>query len=93
MYPSTSVDNIYGHWLDGISNRFCTLIRVGAFALLWSWLCPCRNDINGKTPSALQVICHCMHLLRMWSMLHRVEYEVLKTVYYEVGASGQGGFY
>ena len=56
LYPPTSVANIFGHWLDGISNRYKTLIRVGAYALLWSlWLC--RNDLvfNGKNCSSLQV--------------------------------------
>lgn len=49
LYPPTSVANIFGHWLDGIPNMFKALIRVGAYALIWSlWLC--RNDLvfNGK---------------------------------------------
>ena len=29
LYPPTSVANIYGHWLDGIPNRFTTLIELG----------------------------------------------------------------
>uniref|UniRef100_A0A453E3M2 Reverse transcriptase zinc-binding domain-containing protein n=1 Tax=Aegilops tauschii subsp. strangulata TaxID=200361 RepID=A0A453E3M2_AEGTS len=36
LYPPTSVANSFGHWLDSISNRYKTLIRVGAYALLWS---------------------------------------------------------
>ena len=78
LYPPTSVANIFGHWLDGISNRYKTLIRVGAYALLWSlWLC--RNDVvfNDKTVSPLQVIFRCTHSLRMWSMLQRAEYQPL----------------
>ena len=65
LYPPTSIANIFGHWLDGISNSFKTLIRVGAYALLWSlWLC--RNDLifNEKNASPLQVIFRCTHLLR-----------------------------
>ena len=78
LYPPTSVANIFGHWLDGITNRFKTLIRVGAYALIWSlWLC--RNDLvfNDKNASPLQVIFRCTHSLRMWSMLQRPEYQPL----------------
>jgi len=69
---------MYGHWLDGISNMFSTLIWVGASALLWSlWLC--RNDCisNGKIYSPMQVIYCCPHWLRTWSTLHRTEYQSL----------------
>ena len=78
LYPPTSVANIFGHWLDGIPNRFKTLIRVGAYALLWSlWLC--RNDLvfNDKNASPLQVIFRCTHSLRTWSKLQQVEYQPL----------------
>jgi hypothetical protein len=82
LYPATSVANIFGHWLDGISNRFRTQIRVGVIALLWAlWLC--RNNLvfEGKNSSPLQVIFHCTHFFLMSSMLHRTEYETLfKTV-------------
>ena len=78
LYPPTSVANIFGHCLDSISNRFKTLIRVGAYALLWSlWLC--RNDLvfNNKNASPLQVIFRCTHSLRTWSMLQRAEVQSL----------------
>ena len=78
LYPHTSVANIFGHWLDGISNRFKTLIRVGAYALLWSlWLC--RNNLvfNDKNASPLLVIFRCTHSLHMWSMLQHAEYQPL----------------
>ena len=78
LYPPTSVANIFGHWLDGISNRFKTLIHVGAYALLWAlWLC--RNGLvfEDKNTSPLQVIFCCMHSLRTWSTLHRTEYQPL----------------
>ena len=74
LYLSTSVANIFGHSLDGISNRFKTLIRVRAYALIWSlWLC--RNDFvfNERNASPLQVIFRCTQLLHMWSMLQRLE--------------------
>lgn len=81
LYPPTSVANVYGHWLDGISNTFSTLIQVGASALLWSlWLC--RNDciFNGKIYSPMQVIYRCTHWLRTWFSLHRTEYQSLFKV-------------
>jgi hypothetical protein len=57
LHPPHSVANIFGNWLHGIDNRFRTLIRVGALAVIWSlWLC--RNDkvFNNKLSSPLQVI-------------------------------------
>ncbi len=74
LYPPTSVANIFGHWLDGITNKFKTLIRVGAYALIWS-LCLCRNDLvfNDKNASSLQVIFRCTHSLRMWCTLQRAK--------------------
>jgi hypothetical protein len=43
LYLSRSVANIFRNWLHGIDNRFRTLTRVGACAVIWSlWLC--RND-------------------------------------------------
>ena len=78
LYPPTSVANIFGHWLDGISNRLKTLIRAGAYALLWSlWLC--RNDLifNNKNASLFQVIFHYTHSLHTWTTLQRVQYQLL----------------
>ena len=80
LYPPTSVANIFGHWLDGIPNRLKTLIRVGAYALLWSlWLC--RNDkvFNDKSTSLMQVIYRCTGTLCLWSSLQRVENRDLFT--------------
>ena len=81
-------------WLNGVPNRFRTLIRVGASALLWSlWLC--RNDFvfNNKNPTPLQVIFRCTHFLHTWSTIHRVEYQSLsRRCVYAIGADGQGGF-
>ena len=60
LYPPRSVANIFGNWLHGIDNKFRTIIRVGAIAIIWSlWLC--RNDrvFNDKNVSFLQVIYRC----------------------------------
>jgi hypothetical protein len=60
LYPPRSVANIFDNWLHGIDNRFRTLIRVGALAVIWS-LSLCRNDkvFNDKISSPLQVIYRC----------------------------------
>ena len=74
LYPPGSMANIFGNWLHGIDNRFRTLIRVGALAIIWSlWLC--RNDkvFNGQNFSRLQVIYRCTWILCLWSPLQRVE--------------------
>ena len=87
LYPPTSVANIFGHWLDGITNRFKTLIRVGAYALIWSlWLC--RNDLvfNDKNASPLQVIFRCTH------PASGVPTAVQGGVY-AIGAGGYEGFF
>ena len=78
LYPPTCVTNIFGYWLDSTPNSFKMLIRVGAYALIWSlWLC--RNDLifNGKNASSLQVIFRCTHSLHTWSILQRPEYQPL----------------
>ena len=80
LYPPRSVANIFGNWLHGIDHRFRTIIRVGAIAVIWSlWLC--RNDkvFNDKNVSLLQVIYRCTSLLRLWSILQRVEFRDLFT--------------
>ena len=72
LYPPRSIANIFGNWLNGVNNRFKTLIRVGAIAVIWSlWLC--RNDkvFNDKNSSLLQVIYRSTALLRSWSSLQR----------------------
>jgi hypothetical protein len=74
LYPSTSVANIFGNWLHDIDLRFRMLIRVVAFAVVWSlWLC--RNDkvFNNKNCSLLQVIYRYTSILRLWSPLQRME--------------------
>ena len=78
LYPPRSVANIFGNWLHGIDDKFRTVIRVGAIAVLWSlWLS--RNDkvFNDKNVPFMQVIYRCTGLLRSWSILQRVEYRDL----------------
>jgi hypothetical protein len=80
LYPLCSVANIFENWLHGINNRFRTLIRVGALAIIWFlWLC--RNDkvFNNKLSSPLQVIYRCIGTLCLWLSLQRVEHRGLFT--------------
>jgi hypothetical protein len=78
LYPPCRVANIFGNWLHGIDNRFRTLIRVGALAVIWSlWLC--SKVFNNKLSSLLQVIYRCTGTLRLWSSLQRVEDQDLFT--------------
>jgi hypothetical protein len=70
LYPPHSVAKIFGNWLYSIDNRFRTLIKVGALAVIWSlWLC--RNDkvFNGKVSSPLHIINRCTGTLRLWPSL------------------------
>ena len=71
---------MFGNWLHGIDNKFKTILRVGALAVIWSlWLC--RNDkvFNDKNFSRLQVLYRCTGILRSWSTLQRAEYRGLFT--------------
>jgi hypothetical protein len=79
-YLPRSVANIFENWLHGIDNRFRTLIRVGAFAVIWSlWLCKNDKVFNDKISSLLQVIYQCTGTLCLWSSLQRVEHHSLFT--------------
>ena len=95
LYPPTSVANIFGHWLDGISNRFKTLIRVGAYALIWSlWLC--RNDLVFNDKKCFSSIGY----FPVYALATYVVYAttsggptVVQGGVYAVGAGGYRGFY
>jgi hypothetical protein len=78
LYPPCSVTNIFGNWLHGIDNRFRTLNRVGALAVIWLfWLCINDKVVNDKVSSPFQVIYQCNGTLRLWSSLQRVEHRDL----------------
>src|SRR5664279_675275 len=34
LYPPTSIANVFGNWLHGIDNKFKTILRVGALAVI-----------------------------------------------------------
>src|SRR3954466_14193502 len=68
----------YEPTLHGIDNKIKTILRVGALAVIWSlWLC--RNDkiFSDKNFTCLQVLYRCTGILRLWSILQRVEYRGL----------------
>ena len=67
----TSINMLFGTWLDGVNLDVARHIRVGVCALLWAvW--NCRNDLvfNRATNfHFLQVIFRATALIRMWSLL------------------------
>jgi len=64
-----SVDDMFGHWLDGIRSNLKPLILLGASALCWSlWLCRNAFIFENKHTSFLQVIYLTMHWLRTWAV-------------------------
>ena len=73
--PPSSVNTLFGTWLNGIGPETARHIRVGVCALLWAvW--NCRNDLvfNRTTKiHFLQVIFRATTLIRMWSLLTPTE--------------------
>jgi len=68
----TSISNMFGSWLNGISKHHKSLIMVGVAAMCWSiWLC--RNDavFENKQSYFLQVIYRTTHWLRTWATLQQ----------------------
>jgi hypothetical protein len=69
--PPSSITNLFGNWLKGVTKKDKGLVRVGVCALLWAiWIV--RNDFifNKKSyPSFLQVIPLVTHWIHMWSYL------------------------
>jgi hypothetical protein len=69
--PSTSVNNLFENWLNGIGKQTKAQIRVGICALVWAIL-NCRNGVvfNKNTkPIFLQVIHRSASSIHMWSYL------------------------
>ena len=71
----TSINMLFGPWLDGVDSDTARHIRVGVCALLWAaW--NCRNDLafNRSTNiHFLQVIFKATTFIRMWSLLTPTE--------------------
>jgi hypothetical protein len=69
--PSTSVNNLFGNWLNEIDKQTKARIRVGFCALVWA-IWNCRNDVvfnrNAK-PNFSQVIHQAASSIHMWSYL------------------------
>jgi exonuclease III len=67
----TTIANLFGNWLNGVTKKLKGLIRVGVCALVWA-IWTVRNDciFNQKSfPSFLQVIPIATHWIHMWSFL------------------------
>jgi hypothetical protein len=75
IIPPTSIANLFGNWLVGVSKKDKVQIRVGACALLWA-IWNIRNDYifnNAKSTSFMQVIPLATHWICMWSYLQQTE--------------------
>jgi hypothetical protein len=75
IIPTTSIKNLFGNWLVGVSKHERAYIRVGACALVWA-IWKVRNDYifnNAKSTSFMQVIPLASHWIRTWSCLQPTE--------------------
>ena len=73
--PPTSVNALFGTWLNGVEPDLARRIRVGVCALLWT-IWTCRNDLVFNRTSRihfLQVIFRAMAVIRSWSLLTPME--------------------
>jgi hypothetical protein len=73
--PPSSINHLFGTWLNGISKSEKVNIRVGVCALIWM-IWHVRNEFifnESKFPSFLQVIPLAIHWIHMWSFLQPVE--------------------
>jgi hypothetical protein len=69
--PPTSINNLFGNWLNGIDKQTKARIHVGVCALVWA-IWNCRNEVifnRCSKPSILQVIHMAASLIHMWSYL------------------------
>jgi hypothetical protein len=73
--PPTSINHLFGNWLNGIIKSEKVNIRVGICALIWT-IWHVRNEFifnKSKFPSFLQVIPLAIHWIYMWFFLRPVE--------------------
>ena len=71
IQPPTSIANLFGNWLRGVSKEVKAQIRVGVCALLWA-IWNTRNDYifnRAKKTSFMQVIPMATYWIRTWSFL------------------------
>jgi hypothetical protein len=75
IIPPTSIKNMFGNWLVGVSKHERAYIRVGVCALMWA-IWKVWNDYifnNVKSTSFMRVIPLASHWIRMWSCLTPTE--------------------
>src|SRR4051812_33142524 len=78
LSPPRSVVNVFGNWINEIEDKYETLFRVGALAIIWSlWLCRNETILNNVISSPLQVIYRATVVLRSWTSLQRMEFRNL----------------
>jgi hypothetical protein len=67
----TSINNMFGNWLNGVSKCDKARIRIGIAALCWS-IWTSRNDMvfnKQKSTNFLQVIRRAAHWIHLWAFL------------------------
>ena len=75
IYPPTSITNLFGNWLRGVTKKLKVQIRVGVCALL-SAIWNVRNNYifnRAQSYSFMQVVPLATHGIRMWSFLQPTE--------------------
>uniref|UniRef100_A0A452Z303 Uncharacterized protein n=1 Tax=Aegilops tauschii subsp. strangulata TaxID=200361 RepID=A0A452Z303_AEGTS len=71
IHPPTSINTLFGTWLNGVDKYIAKRIQIGICALLWA-IWNTRNDMifNGTNfTNFLQVIYRAIAWIRMWSLL------------------------
>ena len=75
IHPPSSVNMLFGTWLNRVEPGLAKHIRLGVCALVWA-LWNCRNDlVFNRTTNIhfLQVIFRATALIRSWSLLTPTE--------------------
>jgi hypothetical protein len=73
--PPSSINTLFGPWLDGVEPSIAGHIRIGVCALLWA-IWNCRNDmIFNRQPliNFWQVIYRATSWIRTWPLLSHAE--------------------
>lgn len=75
LHPSRNVTHMFRSWLRCLDKKMRAFILFGVAALCWAlWLY--RNDMvfnKRNMSSPMQVMYSCIHWLRTWSTLLRLE--------------------
>ena len=74
LNPPSSVSNMFGTWLNGMSQKLKNHALVGYSAICWAiWLS--RNDVvfNRSKVHSSQILFRGTHWIRFWSLLQKTK--------------------